>query len=302
MTPNMNWTVCALYRFVEIQDPPALQEQVKAICSKHNICGTILLAPEGINGTIGAPTAEDMEVLINFLDEKLEIRKGEVKYSESNKRPFLRAKIRLKKEIITMRQPQANPTKTVGTYVEPKDWNAIISDPEVLVLDTRNTYETQLGIFKNAVDPKIEIFTEFADYVKENLDPAKHKKIAMFCTGGIRCEKASSYMLGEGFPEVYHLKGGILKYLEEVSPEETMWEGECFVFDRRVGIKHGLEQGILDTCYGCRASLYPEDKQRPEFEEGVSCHHCRDTLTEKQIASKRMRHIHKTNHAKRMQA
>ena len=299
---NTSWTVCALYRFVEINDLPAMQEQVKTICSAQNICGTILLAPEGINGTVGAPTPEAMEVLIDFLDKELEVRKGQVKYSEANKRPFLRAKIKLKKEIITMRQPQANPTKVVGTYVEPKDWNALISDPDVLVLDTRNDYETQLGIFKNAVDPDIKIFTEFTEFVKTKLDPQKHQKVAMFCTGGIRCEKASSYMLGEGFPEVYHLKGGILKYLEDVPAEESMWEGECFVFDRRVGIKHGLEQGILETCFGCRASITPEDRTRPEFEEGVSCHHCHGTLTEKQIASKRMRHMHKLQHAKKMSA
>ncbi len=302
MNSSAPWTVCALYRFVEIADLPAMQDAVRAICAKHNICGTILLAPEGINGTVGAPTRADMDVLIDFLDETLQVRRGQVKYSGSDKRPFIRAKIRIKKEIITMRQPQANPNTLVGTYVEPKDWNALISDPDVLVLDTRNTYETQLGIFKNAVDPQINIFTDFVEFVKTKLDPKKHQKVAMFCTGGIRCEKASSFMLGEGFPEVYHLKGGILKYLEDVPEKDSMWEGECFVFDRRVGIRHGLEQGVLDTCYGCRASIYPEDRQRPEFEEGVSCHHCHGTLSEKQIASKRMRHIHKTQHAKKISA
>lgn len=291
-----------MYRFVDIADLPTLKEQVQDICAYHNICGTILLAPEGINGTIGAPTSADMEVLINFLDSQLNVREGQVKYSTADRRPFIRMKVRLKKEIITMRQPQANPTKLVGTYVEPKDWNALISDPDVLVLDTRNDYETQLGIFKNAVDPDIKIFTEFTDFVKTKLDPKKHQKVAMFCTGGIRCEKASSYMLGEGFGEVYHLKGGILKYLEEVPPEESMWEGECFVFDRRVGIKHGLQEGILDTCYGCRASLYPEDKARIEFEEGVSCHHCHPDLTPEMAARKRMRHEHKLNHQKKIRA
>lgn len=287
------WTVCALYRFVQINDLPGLQAEIKRLCETHSVCGTILLAPEGINGTIAAPSEEDMSVLVEFLDKHLGVRQGELKYSSASDKPFERLKVRLKREIITMRQPHIDPVNKVGTYVEPKDWNAIISDPEVLVLDTRNDYETQLGIFKNAVDPDIKIFTEFADYVKKELDPQKHKKIAMFCTGGIRCEKASSYMLAEGFPEVYHLKGGILKYLEEVPPEDSLWEGECFVFDKRVGLKHGLQEGEMDTCYGCRASLTEEDLQSPLYEAGVTCSACHATTDEKKKASRRMRHHHR---------
>ena len=301
-TPTSNWTVCALYRFVKIDDRETLQKEIKEICDAQDICGTILIAPEGVNGTVGAPTLKQMNMLIDHLDARVGVRQGEVKYSEAHKRPFIRTKIRLKKEIVTLRQPQVDPTRTVGTYVDPKDWNDLISDPDVIVLDTRNVYETQLGTFKNAVDPQTDVFTQFPDFVKSKLDPQKHQKVAMFCTGGIRCEKASSYMLHEGFKEVYHLKGGILKYLEEVPPEESMWEGECFVFDRRVGIKHGLEQGILDTCYGCRASLYPQDKERAEFEEGVCCHHCAEGMTEDQKESKRMRHKHKLAFAHKISA
>lgn len=284
----MNWTIAALYRFVEINDTPAMQKRVREACEARGICGTLLLAPEGVNGTI-AGQGEAIPEIIALLNEWLEVEKGEVKYSYAKNRPFKRLKVRLKKEIITMRQPEANPTKQVGTYVSPEEWNAIISDPDVVTIDTRNDYETAVGTFKGAIDPKTKIFTEFADYVEKNLSPEKNKKVAMYCTGGIRCEKASSYMLSQGFEEVYHLKGGILQYLEDVPQEESLWEGSCFVFDRRVAVDHGLAESPHLICYGCRYPLNPEDTAHEKYEEGVSCHHCRDRLTEEQIHSFRMR-------------
>ena len=260
----MNWTIAALYRFVEINDTPAMQKRVREACEARGICGTLLLAPEGVNGTI-AGQGEAIPEIIALLNEWLEVEKGEVKYSYAKNRPFKRLKVRLKKEIITMRQPEANPTKQVGTYVSPEEWNAIISDPDVVTIDTRNDYETAVGTFKGAIDPKTKIFTEFADYVEKNLSPEKNKKVAMYCTGGIRCEKASSYMLSQGFEEVYHLKGGILQYLEDVPQEESLWEGSCFVFDRRVAVDHGLAESPHLICYGCRYPLNPEDTAHEKY-------------------------------------
>lgn len=289
----MIWNVAALYRFVELHDLPALQAEVKAFCAEHGICGTILLAPEGINGTI-AGAGDHLAAVVDRLDALFGIRKGELKFSTATEKPFARLKIRLKKEIITMRAPEANPAIRVGTYVEPKDWNAVITDPDVLVLDTRNIYETEVGIFKGAVDPKIETFTAFKDFVSAELDPAQHRKVAMFCTGGIRCEKASAYMLAHGFEEVYHLKGGILKYLEDVPAEQSLWEGDCYVFDNRVAVGHGLEEGAWDRCYGCGYPLAQEDLTHKAYEEGVSCRHCIDTLTPEKAAGLRMRHSQMT--------
>ena len=283
------WTVAALYRFVELTDLPALQAALKDACAENGICGTILIAPEGVNGTI-AGIGEKLTAVIDILDRYTGIKFGELKYSTSTGKPFLRMKVRIKKEIITMAAPEADPTKRVGTYVEPADWNALIADPDVTLIDTRNDYETAVGIFRGALDPNIAKFTDFKDYVASNLDPAKHKKVAMFCTGGIRCEKASSFMLAHGFEEVYHLKGGILKYLETVPPEQSRWDGECFVFDRRVAVGHGLEEGVHDICYGCRFPLAPGDRDQPSFEPGVSCPRCIDSLTKEKAASLRMRH------------
>ncbi len=287
----MNYKVAAFYRFVPLTDLQADQAWTKDLCLQNNICGTILLAPEGVNSTI-AGFPEQMDHVIAQLDARFGISKGELKFSHASEKPFNRMKVRLKKEIITMRQPEADPSKKVGTYVAPKDWNNVISQDDVLLLDTRNTYETKIGIFKNAVDPKIEVFTEFVDYVRENLDPKKHKKVAMFCTGGIRCEKASSFMLNEGFEEVYHLKGGILQYLEDVPAEESLWDGECYVFDRRTSVGHGLQEGPYANCYGCGNPITAEDKLQPSYEAGVSCPNCIDGLTEERQAKLRMRHEH----------
>ncbi len=291
----MSYRVVAFYRFVEVDDPALHQAALKRMKETHDLSGTILIAPEGLNGTI-ASSDDGIDAVIDYLDAHFQIRQGQVKYSSATEEPFQRFKVRLKKEIITMRQPEADPNRLVGTYVEPKDWNALIADPDVVLIDTRNTYETKLGIFEGAIDPQINVFTELPQFVKEKLDPAKHKKIAMFCTGGIRCEKASSYMLAQGFEEVYHLKGGILKYLEEIPSDQSTWKGECFVFDKRTGIEHGLQEGQATTCYACREPLFPEDRRHPHYEEGVSCAHCYGRFDEKTMAAKRMRHQHKTAH------
>lgn len=283
------WTVAALYRFVSLADLPKLQKRIKAVCDENDICGTLLIAPEGINGTV-AGQGDAIPTLISLLDDIAGVTQGELKYSSASTRPFRRIKVRLKKEIITMKAPEADPTKIVGQYVKPKDWNDLVNDPDVTLIDTRNNYETAVGIFKGAIDPEIETFTEFKDYVQEKMDPKKQKKVAMFCTGGIRCEKASSYMLANGFEEVYHLQGGILKYLEEVPAEESQWEGDCFVFDRRIAVGQDLKESPYQICYGCRFPLTVEDVQADSYEKGVSCPHCIDKLTEERARSFRMRH------------
>ena len=275
---RMTWSVAALYRFVALADLPALQAKARAACEMQGACGTLLIAPEGVNGTLAAPEAA-MPALVDALDALFGVRQGELKFSAASKKPFVRLKVRLKREIITMRAPEADPTQRAGTYVAPKDWNAVIADPEVLVVDTRNRYETLVGSFQGAVDPGIDTFTEFKDFVAEKLDPAKHKKIAMFCTGGIRCEKASSFLLAHGFEDVVHLKGGILQYLEDVPAAESLWQGDCYVFDSRVAVGHGLAETGWDRCFGCGAPLTPEDLAAPSYEKGVSCRHCAETLT-----------------------
>lgn len=278
-----------MYRFVELTDLPKLQAEIKAVCVENDVGGVLLLAPEGVNGTI-AGQGEKLERVVDLIDSLTGIRQGEVKYSQASEAPYRKIRVRLKKEIITMDAPEANPTKQVGKYVAPEDWNALISDPEVTLIDTRNDYETRVGIFKGAIDPDIEKFTEFKDYIATKMDPAKQKKVAMFCTGGIRCEKASAYMLAHGFEEVYHLKGGILKYLETIPADQSLWEGECFVFDRRVAVGHGLQEGTHDICYGCREPLSPEDLQSSDFEKGVSCPHCASRLDEGKKSVLRLRH------------
>jgi UPF0176 protein len=229
------YTVAAYYRFVALADPAALREELRATFVGTDLLGTTLIAPEGVNGTMAGP-AETIDRLLEFLAERTGLERGEVKFSAAEVAPFRRLKFKLKREIITFRSP-VDPTNA-GRYVEPKDWNGLIADPEVLVLDTRNTYESEIGTFEGAVTPALATFSDFAGYVRENLDPARHKRVAMFCTGGIRCEKASAYMLEQGFPEVYHLKGGILKYLEEVETGESAWRGECYIFDERVSVDH----------------------------------------------------------------
>jgi UPF0176 protein len=230
------YTVAAYYRFFALGDPAGLREELRAEFVGTDLLGTTLIAPEGINGTM-AGDEQTIERLLRFLGERAGLERSEVKFSTTEKQPFRRLKFKLKREIITFRGAQVDPTRP-GRYVDVRDWNALVADPEVLLLDTRNTYESAVGTFDGAVTPKLDTFSDFATYVREELDPAKHKKVAMFCTGGIRCEKASAYMLQQGFGEVYHLKGGILKYLEEVPVEESRWQGECYIFDERVSVGH----------------------------------------------------------------
>jgi UPF0176 protein len=286
----MAYKIAAFYRFTPVENIEALRAEIVAFGKDlDGMCGTILLAPEGVNATIGAKP-EALDTMIDFLDSKLGIKQGELKYSESANTPFNRFKVRPKKEIITMHRPEANPNVQKGEYVEAADWNDLIADPDVTLIDTRNIYETEVGIFKGALDPRLNIFSEFPDWVEKNLDPKKHKKVAMFCTGGIRCEKASSYMLAAGFENVYHLKGGILKYLETIPADQSQWEGGCFVFDKRVSVMHGLEEGRHSMCHGCRQPLTPEDTTHAKYEEGVSCAHCADKLTAERAEALRQRH------------
>ena len=273
----MTLTVAAFYKFADLANYTQLQQPLKNVCQLQSVKGTILLAQEGINGTV-AGSAKNVQSVLNFIQSDQRLSDIDIKLSAASDPPFERLKVRLKKEIVTIGLPEVNPTQTVGTYVSPKEWNQIISDPDVTVIDTRNDYEVKMGSFQRAQNPKTESFRKFPEYTKESLDPERQKKVAMFCTGGIRCEKASSYMLSQGFEEVYHLKGGILKYLEEIPKEESLWEGECFVFDERVAIKHGLEQGSYSLCYACGHPISPEEQQSPTYEIEVSCPHCIDKM------------------------
>jgi UPF0176 protein len=265
--------VCALYRFVTLDDYQSMQKPLQDFLHTNHIKGTLLLAKEGINGTVSG-SQDSIQALLNYFDQDPRLAGIEAKFSYDDTQPFYRAKVKLKKEIVTMGVAGIDPKQIVGTYVEPKDWNALISAPDVLLVDTRNDYEVQIGTFKNALNPHTSTFREFPAYVKEHLDPAKHKKVAMFCTGGIRCEKSTAYLKEQGFDEVYHLHGGILKYLEDVPEEESLWQGECFVFDNRVSVNHALEKGSYDQCHACRMPITETDKQHSHFKQGISCHHC----------------------------
>jgi len=282
------YLTAALYKFVSLPDYTTLQAPIHAVCEAHHIKGTLLLASEGINGTI-AGLPENIHEVLHYLrsDPLFAGRFADLEHKESfaDEHPFYRMKVKLKKEIVTLGVHGVSPTNKVGTYVKPEDWNALISDPEVILLDTRNDYEVDIGTFKGAIDPKTTTFREFPAFIANNLDKTKHKKVAMFCTGGIRCEKASSYMMNQGFDEVFHLQGGILKYLETVPEAESMWQGECFVFDQRVAVKHGLEVGEFDQCYACRHPLSPEQLKSPQYTPGISCPYCYNTLTEEKRAS-----------------
>jgi len=274
----MTYIVATFYKFVQISNIEARRKQLLAFCQEKEIQGTILLAQEGINGTI-AGEKNAIAVTLDFLRSIPGLADLEFKESTAQTSPFFRMKVKIKQEIVTLGRPEINPTQQVGTYVDPLDWNQIISDPEIVVIDTRNDYEVGIGSFKGANNPKTDSFREFPEYVTDNLDPNQHPKVAMFCTGGIRCEKASSYLLSQGFKEVYHLKGGILKYLEQVPPEASMWEGECFVFDQRVAVKEGLESGSYDLCYACGHPVSEADKNSPQYEPSISCPNCYDQLT-----------------------
>lgn len=271
--------IAALYHFAPLPDFRDVREAVLVRCRELGIRGTLLLAEEGINGTVSG-SRHGVDALLAHLRADPRLAALEHKESFSDRHPFRRLKVKLKKEIVTLGVDGVDPNRVVGTYVEPEDWNALISDPDVVLIDTRNDYEVAIGTFRNSVDPMTRSFREFPAYVRENFDPARHRKVAMFCTGGIRCEKASSFMRAEGFPEVYHLKGGILKYLEKVKPEDSLWQGECFVFDHRVGITHGLGEGSAEMCFGCGHPVTPAEREEPGYEHGVSCLHCSARLGE----------------------
>ncbi|BAZ02004.1 rhodanese domain-containing protein [Tolypothrix tenuis PCC 7101] len=290
--------VVALYKFVSLPDFAEKRESLLSYCQQQGIKGTILLAEEGINGTI-AGSRQAIDAVLEFLRSDPRLTDIEYKESYATTPPFERMKVRLKSEIVTLGLPEVDPNEKVGIYVDPKEWNQLISDPEVTVIDTRNDYEVNIGTFTRAQNPQTQIFREFPEYVRQNLDPEKHKKVALFCTGGIRCEKASSFMLSQGFAEVYHLKGGILKYLEEVPTEESLWQGECFVFDERIAVRHGLEEGTYDMCESCGRPISEADKASPKYEEGITCPYCFDDLTEEKRVrqqEKRRQFLLKGNH------
>jgi UPF0176 protein len=281
--PMPQIVVCALYKFVTLENYQALRQPIHDVMEKNHVRGTLLLANEGINGTI-AGSRHAIDTVITWLKSDPRLAELECKESITGVMPFNRTKVKLKKEIVTMGIEGIDPKQVVGTYVNAQDWNSLIDDPEVLVIDTRNDYEFQVGTFKNAINPNTQSFREFPQYVKENLDSDKHKKVAMFCTGGIRCEKSTAFLKQQGFDEVYHLKGGILKYLEEMPIESTLWEGECFVFDERVTVNHHLEKGSYDQCNACRLPITEVDKISDKYQQGVSCPHCFDKVTLEQRA------------------
>ena len=284
--------VAALYKFVALPDYRELREPLLDACLNAGVKGTLLLATEGINGTIAGSRLAIDEVLAYL---KSDARFNDIDHKESldSELPFYRMKVKLKKEIVTMGREGIDPKILVGHYVEPQDWNALISDPEVTVIDTRNHYECDIGSFEGAINPQTTTFKEMPAFVDEQLDPAEHKKVAMFCTGGIRCEKSTAYLLEQGFDEVYHLKGGVLKYLEEVPTEQSLWRGECFVFDNRVAVDHDLNVGSYDQCHGCRHPITEAQKNSPHYQRGVCCPLCYDRLTidQKQRLAERQKQI-----------
>lgn len=280
------WVVAALYQFKTVDDAADLQQRLIDLVKNINLCGTLIVASEGINGTVAGDRAA-IDCIKAYLVEN-GFNAMEYKESFSSDKPFRKMKIKLKKEIVTLGVP-VQPRDLVGHYLDPKQWNELIQQQDVILVDTRNDYEYKAGTFKGAIDPKTESFREFPEYVEKNLSAHKDKKIAMFCTGGIRCEKSTSLLLQQGFTEVYHLKGGILKYLEETPPEQSLWEGECFVFDGRTAVAHGVEEGENIKCHACGWPLSPEEVALPSYELGVSCLYCIEKTTAAQKAGFRMR-------------
>lgn len=274
--------VAALYHFFRLDAPAQWQPQLFSRCQDNGIKGTLLLAHEGINGTIAGPK-DGIEVVIADLKGRPGLAGLEVKYSHADAMPFLRLKVRLKQEIVTMGQPGTDPTAAVGRYVTPEDWNALIARDDVVVIDTRNDYEVAIGKFEGAIDPETESFRDFPAWWARHHNAFAGKKVAMYCTGGIRCEKSTSFLIGQGVEEVFHLQGGILKYLEEMPEENSLWDGECFVFDQRVSVGHGLKQGPYSLCHACRRPITEEDTRSPLFEKGVTCPSCHGSHTPDQI-------------------
>jgi UPF0176 protein len=273
--------VAALYRFVRLENYEDLREPLLNLCEARGVRGTLLLAHEGINGTISGTKQAIAEVLA-FLRSDDRLADLDCKFSYNRERPFLRMKVKLKNEIVTMGRSDIDPNYCVGRYASPEQWNALVDDPDCLVIDTRNDYEVEIGTFQGAVNPNTTSFREFPDWVEKNLDPTKHKKVAMFCTGGIRCEKSTSLLVSLGFEDVWHLKGGILNYLEKTPQEQTRWDGECFVFDSRVSVDHQLQKGRYDQCYACRFPIDEAQKASALYVPGVSCPRCHDAHSEEQ--------------------
>jgi UPF0176 protein len=267
--------IAALYRFVRLDNFAELRQPLLQVMLDNQIRGTLLLAAEGINGTV-AGEATAVEQLLDYLRQDDRLRGFDCKFSNDDTMPFHRSRVKLKREIVTMGVEDIDPANG-GHYVTPADWNELINDPEVTLIDTRNDYESAIGSFANAIQPKTKSFRDFPAYVKQNLDPQKHRKVAMFCTGGIRCEKSTAYLRQQGFDEVYHLKGGILNYLEQVPETESMWKGECFVFDNRVSVNHSLDKGSYDQCHACRLPITDTDKTSQKYQPGVSCPACYDS-------------------------
>lgn len=280
----MKIVVCALYHFFRFPDYADWREPLLELMRKQQVKGSLLIAAEGINGTVAGPRA-GVDALLAFLQNDARMAGLEYKESFTDHYPFLRTKVKLKKEIVTLGVEGIDPLLSVGTYLSPEDWNRVISDPDTVLIDTRNDYEYDVGTFKGAVNPDIRSFRELPEYVRTHLDPERNRKVAMFCTGGIRCEKSTAYLKQLGFDEVYHLKGGILKYLEEMPQEKSLWQGECFVFDERVTVTHDLQPGSYDHCHACRRPVSAADKASPLFVAGVSCPHCFDETTDAQKAA-----------------
>lgn len=273
------FTVAALYRFTALEDPAALRGPLARLCARAGTRGTLLLAREGVNGTI-AGSAEGVETVLAHLRALPDCADLDVKLSHAATMPFARMKVRLKREIVTLGQPEADPTRAVGQYVTPDGWNQVISRPDMVLIDTRNAYEVAIGSFEGAIDPGTAVFGDFPEWWRANAEKFAGRPVAMFCTGGIRCEKASSFLLGEGVEEVFHLKGGILKYLEEMPEPMSRWQGECFVFDGRVSVGHGLALGKHGRCHACGRPVSEEDRAHADYEHGVSCAACIDEYDE----------------------
>lgn len=282
-SPTTNIVIAAFYQFAHLPEYAEWQQSLREFGAAHDVKGSILLASEGINGTIAGPRAGVDAMLAHI---RADYRFADMQHKESyaDFAPFGKMKVRIKHEIVHLGVEAADPTEVVGRYVPPQAWNDLISDPDVVLIDTRNDFEVQIGSFKGAINPHTEAFNHFPAYVAQTLDPQKHKKVAMFCTGGIRCEKATSYLLLHGFSEVYHLQGGILNYLQQVPEEESLWQGDCFVFDERVTVNHQLEPTFAELCYACQSPITDEDRQSPHYEPHVHCPRCYDSLDPEFIA------------------
>ncbi|MED5369712.1 MAG: rhodanese-related sulfurtransferase [Myxococcota bacterium] len=284
----MSHLVAALYKFHPIPDPEALRAPLLAHCQAQGVRGILLLAREGLNGTISGPP-EGIQAVLDWLRAIPGFADLQHKESHAHQAPFARMKVRIKQEIVTMGVPDADPLQGVGTYLPPREWDALLADPDTVLIDTRNDYEVAIGTFKGAIDPDIESFRAFPQWIQDHREQLEGKNIAMFCTGGIRCERATAWMKAQGFEKVFHLEGGILRYLEQTPAQQSNWEGECFVFDRRIALNHDLEPGDWCLCGGCRWPLGAQDRLHPDYEEGVSCAHCARSLSDHQRASFRER-------------